>query len=115
LAALQQKARSATLKVMLDSAANMLAMSRGDLLAELRDGMTLGEIAQQKGVDPNKLKAAMLAVPYARIDEAVKNGTLRVTQDKANELKARLEQQVDLNKRIPMPGQLPKLPNPPKP
>jgi hypothetical protein len=104
LAALQQKARSATLKVMLDSAANTLAMSRGDLLAELRDGMTLGEVAQQKGVALDQLKAAMLSVPTARIDEAVKNGTLRVTQDKANELKARLEQQVDLNKRIPMPG-----------
>jgi len=103
-ATLQQKARSATWKVMLDSAANTLAMSRGDLLAELRDGMTLGEIAQQKGVAPDKLKAAMLSVPTARIDEAVKNGTLRVTQDKANELKARLEKQVDLNKRIPIPG-----------
>ena len=102
LPASQQKAQIATWKVMLDSAANTLAMSPRDLLAELRDGMTLGEIAQQKGVDPNKLKAAMLAVPYARIDEAVKNG--KMTQDKANELKARLEKQVDLNKRIPIPG-----------
>jgi polyhydroxyalkanoate synthesis regulator phasin len=112
LAALQ-KARSATLGIMLDSAANTLAMSRGDLLAELRDGMTLGEIAQQKGIAPDKLKAAMLSVPMARIGEAVKNG--KMTQDEANKLKARLEQQVDLNKRIPIPGQLPKLPNPPKP
>ena len=102
LAALQQQDQSATLRVMLDSAANTLAMSRGDLLAELRDGMTLGEIAQQRGVSPDKLKAAMLSVPMARIDEAVKNG--KMAQDKANELKARLEKQVDLNKRIPIPG-----------
>ena len=106
----QQKARVDTLKVMLDSAANMLGMAPRGLMDQLRDGLTLGQIALQKGVDPNKVRAAMLSVPTARIDEAVKNG--RLTQDKANELKARLEKQVDLNKRIQMPAKQPV--NPPQ-
>ena len=101
----QDKAKLASLKQMLDAAANMLGMSPRDLMEELRDGLTLGQIAQQKGVDPNKLKTAMLAVPSSRIDEAVKNG--KITQDKANELKAKLEQQIDMNKRFPLP-KLPK-------
>ena len=85
---------------MLDTAANTLGMSPRDLLGELRDGLTLAEIAQQKGVDPNKLKTAMLAAVNARIDEAVKNG--RLTQDKADELKAQLAEKLDLSKRFPL-------------
>jgi len=106
----QQKSQAATLKVMLDSAANALGMSPRDLMSQLRDGLTLGQIAQQKGVDPNKVRAAMLSVPTARIDEAVKNGKL--TQDKAAELEAKLEKQVDLNRRIQTPAKQPV--NPPK-
>ena len=100
---LQQKAQTQLLRVMLDSAANTLGMSPRGLTKQLRDGLTLGQIAQQKGVDPNKVKAAMLSVLTARIDEAVKNGKL--SQDRATELKARLEKQVDLHKRLHLPGQ----------
>jgi len=100
----QQKIAAAAGKLMLDAAANTLGMSPRDLLGELRDGLTLAEIAQQKGVDPNKLKTAMLAAVNVRIDEAVKNGTLRVTQDKADELKAKLAEKLDLNKRFPVSG-----------
>jgi len=97
------QARLESMKQMLDAAANTLDMSRGDLIAELRDGLTLGQIAQQKRVDPAKLKAAMLAVPYSRIDQAVKNG--KITQDNADEMKAKLEKSVDMDKRIQLPGQ----------
>jgi len=107
---LQDKAKFASLKQMFDAAANMLDMSPSDLIEELYDGLTLGQIAQQKGVDPNKLKAAMLAVPFSRIDEAVKNG--KITQDKASELKAKLEQQIDMNKRFRLPGKPPVKPRP---
>jgi polyhydroxyalkanoate synthesis regulator phasin len=101
----QNKARAKTLaesmQRMLDAAANVLGMSPRDLMQELRDGLTLGQIAQQKGVAPDKLKAAMLAVPFARIDESVKAGTL--TQDAANEMKAKIEKSLDLNKRMRVP------------
>ena len=100
---LQQKVQAQMLRAMLDSAANTLGMSPRGLMKQLRDGLTLGQIAQQKGVDPNKVRTSMLSVPTARIDAAVKNGEL--TQDRAAELKARLEKQVDLNKQLHLPGQ----------
>jgi len=99
----QDKAQFESLKQMLDTAANVLNMSPRDLMQELRDGLTLGQIAQQKGVDPNKLKAAMLAVPFSRIDAAVKDG--KMTQDKANELKAKIEKGIDFNKHLRLPSQ----------
>jgi AraC-like DNA-binding protein len=98
----QQKIAIAAGKLMLDAAANTLDLSSRDLLGELRDGLTLAEIAQQKGIAPNKLKTAMLAAVGARIDKAVKNG--RLTQDKANELQAKLAEKLDLSKRFPLPG-----------
>jgi hypothetical protein len=109
-----RKAKPESLEQMLYTAANVLNMNPRDLMLELQAGLTLGQIAQQKGVDPNKLKAAMLAVPYSRIDEAVKNGKL--AQDKAAELKAKLEKGVDLNKRIQAPNTPPIRPHrPPRP
>ena len=99
----QQKIATAAGKLMLDAAANTLGMSPRDLLGELRDGLTLAEIAQQKGIDPNKLKTAMLAAVNARIDEAVKNGKL--TQDKANELKAKLAEKARLEQALSVAGQ----------
>jgi polyhydroxyalkanoate synthesis regulator phasin len=98
----QQRIAAAASKLMLDTAANTLGMSSSDLQGELRDGLTLAEITQQKGIDLSKLKTAMLAAANTRIDEAVKNGGL--TQDKANELKAKLAEKLDLSKRFPLPG-----------
>lgn len=106
-------------KLMLNAAANVLGIGPDDLMKELRDGMTLAQIAQQKGVDPDKLKKAMLDTVNARIDQAVKNGKL--SQDQANELKARIAERLDLTKRFPLPGPKlpqgrgPKPPKPPKP
>ena len=97
----RQKIMAAASKLMIDTAANTLGMSPRDLLGELRDGLALAEIAQQKNIDPNKLKTAMLAAANSRIDEAVKNG--RLTQDKADELKANLDKQLDLSKPFPLP------------
>ena len=98
----QQRIAAAASRLMLDTAANTLGMSSSDLQGELRDGLTLAEITQQKGIDLSKLKTAMLAAANTRIDEAVKNG--RLTQDKANELKAKLAEKLDLSKRFPLPG-----------
>jgi hypothetical protein len=101
----KQQNQAESMRQMLDTAANVLGLGPRDLMLELRDGLTLGQIARQKGVDPAKLKAAMLAVPYARIDQAVKDGKL--AQDKAAEMKAKLEKSVDLDKRIQPPAQPP--------
>ncbi len=88
-------------RLMLDSAAHTLGMSRADLVAELRDGLTLAEIAQQKSIDANKLKASMLAAANARVDQAVTNGKL--TQDQATQLKTRIADRLDLTKHFPLP------------
>ena len=97
----QQRTATAARKLMLDTAANTLGMSPNDLQGELHDGLTLAEIAQQKGIDPNKLKTAMLTAANTRIDEAVKNGKL--TQDKADQLKTQLAEKLDLSKPFPLP------------
>ena len=97
----RQRTAAAASKLILDTAANTLGMSPRDLQGELRDGLTLAEIAQQKGVDPNKLKTAMLAAANTRIDEAVKNNKL--AQDKADALKTQLAEKLDLNKPFPLP------------
>ncbi len=98
----RQRIAAAAGKLMLDTAANTLGLSPRDLQGELRDGLTLAEIAQQKGVAPDKLKTTMLTATNARIDEAVKNGKL--ARDKADELKAKLAEKLDLSKRFPLPG-----------
>jgi len=98
---LQQTIAAAARKLMLDTAANTLSMNPSDLQGELRDGLTLAEIAQQKGVDPNKLKTAMLTAANTRIDQAVTNG--RLTQAQADQLKANLDKQLDLSKVFPLP------------
>jgi hypothetical protein len=72
-------------------------------MGELRDGLTLEQIAQQKGVSPDKLKTALLDAVNARIDEAVKNDTLRVTQEQADALKSKIAEKLDLTKRFPLP------------
>ena len=92
--------------LMLDTAANALGMSPRDLMKELRDGMTLAEIAKQKSADLDKLKTAMLAAVNTRIDEAVKNG--KITEDKAKELKTKIAEKLDLTRRFPLPGKPPR-------
>ena len=98
----KEKLTSQAGSLMLDTAANTLGKSPRDLMKKLRDGMTLAEIAQQKGVDPNKVKTAMLAAVNTRIDEAVKNG--KITQDKAKELESKIAEKLDLTQRFPSPG-----------
>jgi polyhydroxyalkanoate synthesis regulator phasin len=105
-AALRQALRSQATRLMVDTAANGLGLSPQELVGELRDGLALAQIAQQKGVVPDKLRATMLAAANTRVDQAVKNG--RLTQDQADALKARIAQQLDLNKNFPLPAQPPR-------
>lgn len=64
----------------LDAAANALGITRDQLNAELRDGKTLGEIADARGVDRQKVKDALVADHKQKLDEAVKNGNLTQKQ-----------------------------------
>jgi uncharacterized protein YidB (DUF937 family) len=60
----------------LDAAAEVLGMEPEDLMAELREGKTLTEIAEEKGVDPQAVQDAMLARMEEMVQQAEEDGTL---------------------------------------
>jgi len=60
----------------LDAAAQVLGMEPDDLMAELRDGKTLAEIAEEKGVDPQAVEDAMIAQMEEMLQQAEEDGTL---------------------------------------
>jgi len=72
----------------MEAAAEALGMTTDELKAQLQDGKTLAEIATDQGVDRQALVDALVASATERIDQAVADG--KVTQEKADELKAKL-------------------------
>lgn len=68
----------------LDAAAGALGITRDELTAQLKDGKTLGEIADARGVDRQKVQDAVVAAYKQRLDQAVQNGDL--TQKQADNL-----------------------------
>ncbi|MGQ9548675.1 MAG: hypothetical protein ACUVSY_11335 [Roseiflexus sp.] len=67
-------------------AAEMLNMTRQDLLVELQSGKTIADVAFAKGVDPLKIVDSFVAPQFARIDALVKSGA--ITQQQADDAKA---------------------------
>ncbi|HSL59035.1 MAG TPA: hypothetical protein VK866_14415 [Acidimicrobiales bacterium] len=76
----------------IQEAAALLDMEPRDLLAALRDGATLAELAEAEGVSVDDLIAAMLTRPQERLAEAVEDGVL--TQEEADAHLARITEQV---------------------
>ncbi len=70
----------------LDAAAGALGISAEDLAAKLKDGMTLAEIAEEAGVEPQTVKDAIEAARAealrAEIEDALSDGT--ITQEHAD-------------------------------
>jgi hypothetical protein len=88
----------------LDAAAKALGMSSADLTTTLRTKSLL-TLAQEKKVDAAALRTAMADAQKAAIDQAVKDGTLRVTQVQADAMKANLKpENIDLNRPFGMGG-----------
>lgn len=73
----------------LNAAAQKLGMQTQDLMAELRNGKTLTDVAKEKNVNPDDLKAAIVTAVDTRVDQAVKNGNL--TQAQADQIKAQVD------------------------
>jgi len=67
----------------LGAAAKALGMSESDLLTQLRSGKSLAAVAKAKGVDVQKVVAALVAEAKQRLADAVKNG--RITQAQADQ------------------------------
>ncbi len=80
----------------LNAAAQKLGMQPQDLMQELRSGTTLADVAKEKNVNANDLKAAIVSAVNAQIDQAVTNGKL--TQSQADNLKSKVDSQIDLTK-----------------
>lgn len=75
--------------VALDEAAEVLGITEDELRTQLRDGKSLAEIAGDK---KDELIAQLVAGANERLDEAVANDKL--TQERADELKANTEERV---------------------
>ncbi len=61
-------------KKLLEPAAEALGMSVADLATELRDGKTIAEVAEEKGVDKQVVIDAMVADSTERITKFVNEG-----------------------------------------
>lgn len=81
-------------------AATYLGMTRADLVAALKSGHSLAQIAQSQGKSVDGLVAAIVAPAKARLAKAVGNG--RLTQQRADEIVAKLTDRVEqLVQRVP--------------
>ncbi|MEZ5145451.1 MAG: hypothetical protein R2726_23500 [Acidimicrobiales bacterium] len=80
-------------KQAVDEVAKDLNMSSKDLVAELRSGKSIADVAQEKGVPLDTIVNDLVGKVDARIDEAVTNGKL--TQEKADQLKAKVPERID--------------------
>ena len=78
--------------IALDTAANALGMSADDLRTALRDGQTIAQIAQSKGVDVQTVIDALVAEAKTRLDERVTAGD--ITQAQADQRLADLTQRI---------------------
>ncbi|ABZ84109.1 conserved hypothetical protein [Heliomicrobium modesticaldum Ice1] len=74
-------------------AADLLQMTRDELMTELKAGKSLEEVAQAKGVAKETLKAKLIESSQADIDKAVSDG--RLTAEKAEQAKTNLEKRID--------------------
>ncbi len=78
----------------LDAAADVLEMEKDDLVAELREGNALADVAAAQGIGVDGFKAQLLAEVQADIDAKVADGT--ITQEQADRLSEGLEERIDI-------------------
>jgi uncharacterized protein (DUF433 family) len=75
------------------AAADVIGIRPVRLLAELRDGSTIADVAEAHGVDPSDVVDAVVASLQERLDAAVDNGW--ISQEQADERSAELQEQAD--------------------
>jgi len=75
------------------SVAETLDMTPSEIFQDLRQGQSLAEIGQAKGVSTDTLKSAILTAAGEKLDQAVANGKL--TQEQADKITARLTDNID--------------------
>jgi len=72
----------------LDLVARTIGIERAELVAQLRQGRSIAEIARNHGTDPGAVVDALVDAASKRIDTAVARG--RLDADRAEQLKAKL-------------------------
>jgi uncharacterized protein (DUF433 family) len=84
-------------------AAQTIGIEPSELLAEVRDGATIAQVAEEHGVDPQAVIDAIAAEQRDRLDQAVEDGLL--TQEEADERSAELEERATdlVNGELEMP------------
>ncbi len=75
--------------VVSDAVADLLGMTKKEILAERAAGKTLSEIAKEKGVSDQQVIDAMVAAEQEVIERALSNG--KITQAQADWLIARMK------------------------
>jgi len=77
----------------MDAAATVLGMSVDDLMTELKDGKSLADVAEAKGISVEKLTADLLGQVKVQLDGRVSDGEL--TQEQADSIYAQTESNID--------------------
>jgi len=75
------------------SVAETLDMTPREILQQIRQGQSLAEIGQAKGVSPEELKSAILSAADSKLDQAVAVG--KITQEQADKVMTRLTDNID--------------------
>ena len=77
----------------LDTAAKYLGLTRAQLLAQLRDGKSLADVAKAQNKDVAGLKSALRDAARSRLDQAVKDKHL--TQAQADDILKEVDEHLD--------------------
>lgn len=84
------RARHPRVRTAITTSAETIGISPADLLAELRSGKTVAEVAQANDVEPKVVIDALTAAFSKRLDEAVAND--KISEATATRIKARLSE-----------------------
>ncbi len=99
LAAFRQHRQERTERVhklragIIESSATALGMTPDELKAELKAGDSIADVAAERSVSPDDVKAQIISDAEARAAEAVANG--RIDQARADKLLAKLTERLD--------------------
>jgi polyhydroxyalkanoate synthesis regulator phasin len=94
---------------LLSEAADAIGVDEDELLDAVREGETIGDLAEENGVEPQTVIDALVATVRGRLDEAVANGDIE--QDAADERLADATERItefvnegfELRERLPFP------------
>jgi hypothetical protein len=81
------------LRSVVDAVSETLDMTPREILADLREGQSLAEIAEAQDVSRDELKGVILTEVQEKLDQGVAEGNL--TQERADAITARLNENID--------------------